>query len=207
MAAWRAQPYPYARYTLFAAEVASNLHQALMRDHLFRQRAGDRAFELALIDETMANFGRYFLIMPTLMRFELELHRRAEADESLAPDALSEVLAELFAQAYGPAVDLDRERVGITWAQFHTHLYARFYVFMYATGIAGAHAVARRIADGVPGAPEAYLAFLREGGRTPPLEALRAAGVDLATSAPVEEGFRVLSGHVDRFEALMEAGA
>jgi oligoendopeptidase F len=201
---WRAQPYPYARYTLFAAEVASNLHQALMRGHLFRERAGDRAFELALIDETMANFGRYYLIMPTLMRFELEMHRRAEADESLAPDALSEVLAELFAEAYGPAMDLDRDRVGITWAQFHTHLYARFYVFMYATGIAGAHAVARRLTDGTPGAAAAYLAFLREGGRTPPLEALRAAGVDLATSAPVEEGFRVLAGHVDRFEALME---
>ncbi|NBC95988.1 MAG: oligoendopeptidase F, partial [Deinococcus-Thermus bacterium] len=204
---WRTQPYPYARYTLFAAEVASNLHQALMRDHLFRERAGDRAFELALIDETMANFGRYFLIMPTLMRFELELHRRAEAGESLAPDALSEALAELFAEAYGPAMDLDRERVGITWAQFHTHLYARFYVFMYATGIAGAHAVARRLTDGTPGAAGDYLGFLREGGRTPPLEALRAAGVDLATSAPVEEGFRVLAGHVDRFEALMETGA
>jgi oligoendopeptidase F len=201
---WRSQPYPYARYTLFAAEVASNLHQASMRDHLFRERAGDRAFELALIDETMANFGRYFLIMPTLMRFELELHRRAEAGEGLAPDALSELLADLFEEAYGPAMELDRERVGITWAQFHTHLYARFYVFMYATGIAGAHAVARRLSDGAPGAADAYLAFLREGGRTPPLEALRRAGVDLASPEPVEEGFRVLAGHVDRFEALLD---
>jgi oligoendopeptidase F len=202
--AWGTQPYPYARYTLFAAEVASNLGQALMREHLFRERAGDRAFELALIDETIANFGRYFLIMPTLMRFELELHRRADAGEGLSADALGEHLAGLFAEAYGPAMEIDPERVGITWAQFHTHLYSRFYVFMYATGIAGAHAFARRIQGGEPGAVEGYLTFLREGGRTPPLEAMRRAGVDLASPQPVEEAFRVLDAHVDRFEALMD---
>jgi len=201
---WRTQPYPYARYTLFAAEVASNFNQAMMRDHLFRERAGDRVFELALIDETMANFGRYFLIMPTLMRFELELHRRAEAGEGLSADALSEHLAGLFGEAYGPAMELDEERVGITWAQFHTHLYSRFYVFMYATGIAGAHAFARRILDDEPGAVDGYLAFLHEGGRTPPLDALRTAGVDLASPEPVQAAFDVLNRHIDRFEALID---
>lgn len=202
--AWSTQPYPYARYTLFAAEVASNLHQALMREHLFETRKGDRTFELALIDETMSNFGRYFLIMPTLMRFELELHRRAEANEGLSAAALNELMAGLFSEAYGPAMEMDDERVGITWAQFHTHLYSRFYVFMYATGIAGAHAFARRIVDGTPGAVESYLAFLREGGRSAPIEAMRRAGVDLASRQPVDDAFEILSAHVDRFEALMD---
>ncbi|MDZ7802061.1 MAG: oligoendopeptidase F [Trueperaceae bacterium] len=201
---WRAQPYPYARYTLFAAEVASNFMQAMLRDHLFRAHAGDRDFELALIDETMANFGRYFLIMPTLMRFELELHRRAAREEGTSADDLSNLLADLFAAAYGPSVDMDRERVGITWAQFHTHLYARFYVFQYATGIAGAHAFARRILDGEAGAAEAYLDFLKEGGRSDPLTAMRRAGVDLASPEPVEAAFGVLERHVDRFEALVD---
>lgn len=202
---WRAQPYPYARYTLFAAEVASNLHQAMLRDHLFRERAGDRDFELALIDEAMSNLGRYLLIMPTLMRFELELHERAARGSGLSADALNDLMADLFAEAYGPAMRIDRERVGITWAQFHTHLYARFYVFQYATGISGAHAFARRIRDGGPDAAEAYLELLREGGRTPPLDAMRRAGVDLARPEPVEEAFRVLDGHLDRFEELIEA--
>lgn len=199
-----AQPARYADYTLFAAEVASNLHQAMMRDHLLRERAGDRTFELAVIDETMANFGRYFLIMPTLMRFELALHERAEAGEGLSADALNALLADLFAEAYGPAMALDQDRVGITWAQFHTHLYARFYVFMYATGIAGAHAFAGRLQDGAPDAAEAYLGFLREGGRSAPLDAIRRAGVDLASPAPVEAAFATLARHVDRFEALLE---
>jgi len=201
---WSTQPYPYARYTLFAAEVASNFNQAMMRDYLLDQHAGDRTFELAVIDETMANFGRYFLIMPTLMRFELELHDRAAKGSGLSADALNDLLADLFAEAYGPAMEMDRERVGITWAQFHTHLYSRFYVFMYATGIAGAHAFARRIQDGEPGAVEGYLAFLKEGGRMPPLDAIRRAGVDLASPGPVEDAFAILGRHVDRFETLLD---
>ncbi len=203
----RAQPYPYQRYTLFAAEVASNLQQAMMRAQLFEERAGDRAFELALIDETIGNFGRYFLTMPTLMRFELELHRRAADGGDVSADGLNALAADLFGEAYGPAVRIDRDRVGSTWAQFHTHLYARFYVFMYATGIGGAHAFARRLQDGVPGAAEAYLAFLSEGGRTPPIEAMRRAGVDLASPEPVQQAFDVLRGHVDRFERLVDAGS
>lgn len=204
---WRRQPYPYARYTLFAAEVASNFHQAMLREHLLRTNQNDRDLELALVDEAMSNFGRYLLIMPTLMRFELELHERADRGTGLSADALNERMADLFAEAYGPAMTLDRDRVGITWAQFHTHLYARFYVFQYATGIAGAHAFARRIFDGVPGAAESYLDFLSEGGRTPPLEAMARAGVDLSGPAPLDEAFRVLDGHVDRLERWLEEPA
>jgi oligoendopeptidase F len=36
-----------------------------------------------------------------------------------------------------------------------------------------------------------------------PLDALRMAGVDLASPQPVEETFAVLSGLIDRLEALV----
>ena len=68
-------------------------------------------------------------------------------------------MADLFAEGFGPDVELDRERVGITWAQFG-HLYEPFYVYQYATGISGAHALARGVLDGEPGAAERYLEFL-----------------------------------------------
>ena len=34
---------------------------------------------------------------------------------------------------------MDRERSGITWAEFSTHLYSNFYAYQYATGISAAH--------------------------------------------------------------------
>ncbi|HAJ36507.1 MAG TPA: oligoendopeptidase F, partial [Chloroflexi bacterium] len=77
---WRTQPIIYGRYTLFAAEVASNFNQALVRDYLLRTQR-DRAFQIAVLEEAMSNFHRYFFVMPTLARFELELHERAERGE------------------------------------------------------------------------------------------------------------------------------
>ena len=199
---FRDQPPVYARYSLFVAEVASNFNQAMVRAHLFERFPDDRNLQIALIDEAIANFYRYFLVMPTLARFELEVHERAERGEALGADDLNVLMADLFAEAYGDEVGMDRDRVGITWAQFHTHLYSRFYVYQYATGISGAHALAAAIGRGEQGAAERYLAFLRAGGSKFPLDALRDAGVDLASPAPVRETFDVLAGLVERLEGL-----
>ena len=67
----RAQPFVYSNYSMFAAEVASNFNQAMVRAHLFANN-DERHFQLALIQEAMDNIHRYFFIMPTLARFELE---------------------------------------------------------------------------------------------------------------------------------------
>lgn len=200
---WRTQPAVYSAYSLFVAEVASNFNQAVLRDYLFRtQTDGNRDFELALIEEAMANFYRYFFVMPTLARFELELHERTARGEALSAPSLNALMADLLAEGYGDEVGFDRDRAGITWAQFHTHLYSRFYVYQYATGISGAHALARPILDGDADAARRYVAFLEAGGSLDPLDALKGAGVDLTKPEPVEETFAVLDGLVGRLEAL-----
>jgi oligoendopeptidase F len=198
---WRTQPQVYTHYSMFAAEVASNFHQAVLRAHLL-ETVDDPALQLAVLEEAVANFRRYFFIMPTLARFEREMHERVAQGEGLTAELLGERMADVFAEGYGPGVELDRERVGITWAQF-AHLYEPFYVFQYATGISGAHALARGVLDGVPGAAERYLGFLSAGSSRYPLEALRQAGVDLASPEPVEQTFAVLASLVDRIEALL----
>jgi oligoendopeptidase F len=151
----------------------------------------------------MSNFHRYFFLMPTLARFELELHERIERGEALPAATMMEILAGYFREAYGPGVTIDEERVGITWAQFSTHLYGNFYVYQYATGLSGAHALADRILKGEPGAVEDYLRFLKAGSSGYPLDVLARAGVDLTTPAPVQQTFGVLKGLVDRLEALV----
>ncbi len=199
---WREQPLVYAGYSLFVAEVASNFNQALVRAHLLEQSA-DPDFQIAVIEEAMANFHRYFFIMPTLARFELEIHERVERGEGLSAEGLIALMSDLFREGYGSEVEVDDERVGITWAQFSTHLYSNFYVYQYATGISAANALAKGIVDGRPGARDNYLAFLKSGGSLYPLDALKLAGVDMASSEPVEEAFGVLAGMVDRLEKLV----
>lgn len=201
---WRNQPGIYAHYGLFVAEVASNFNQALVRDHLLKTQT-EREFQIALLEEAMSNFHRYFFIMPTLARFELEIHERAERGEALTPDRLISLMTELFREGYGDGVEADAERVGIAWAEFPTHLYSNFYVYQYATGISGAHALAEGVLAGKRNAAENYLSFLKAGGSLYPLDALKLAGVDLTSPEPVERTFAVLAGYVDRLEALVSA--
>lgn len=201
------QPFVYSGYGLFQAEVASNMHQALTRRHLLATNK-DPEFQIAVIEEAMANFYRYFFIMPSLARFELEIHERVERGGALTADYLNGLMADLMSEVYGSEVEVsepDRERIGSTWAQFHTHLYSNFYVYQYATGIAGANHLAERVAAGDPSAVQAYLAFLKSGGSMYPLDGLRLAGVDMSSPEPVESAFAALANMVARLEELVAA--
>ena len=77
-------------------------------------------------------------------------------------------------------------------------------MFQYATGISGAHALARGVLDGGDGAAARYLEFLSAGDSLYPLDALERAGVDLRSPEPVEQTFAVLASLVDRIEALLD---
>jgi oligoendopeptidase F len=199
---WWNQPLVYSDYSLFVAEVASNFHQAMVRDHLLKTNP-ERDFQISVIEEAMANFYRYFFIMPTLARFELETHTRIENGQPLTADSLINLMADLFSEAYGDTVHFEREQLGMTWARFG-HLYRGYYVFQYATGISGAQALSNRVLRGETGAVEEYLTFLKSGSSGYPLDLLKKAGVDLTSTEPVEEAFALMAGYVDRLEMLLK---
>jgi len=198
---WENQPIVYSNYSIFVAEVASNFHQAMVRAYLLENNP-EPDFQIGVIEEAMANFHRYFLIMPTLARFELEMHEAVERGESVTTQRMIDRCADLFTEAYGEAMEIDRDRVGILWATFG-HLYVDYYVFQYATGISGAHALSKRILSGAEGAVGDYLSFLKAGSSLYPIDALKVAGVDLTRPDAVEETFQILAGMVDRLEELL----
>jgi oligoendopeptidase F len=199
------QPFVYSNYGLFQAETASNMNQALTRRHLLATNA-DPAFQIAVIEEAMSNFYRYFFIMPSLARLELEIHERAERGAPITADYLNNLMADLISEVYGSEVEVspsDRDRIGSTWAQFHTHLYSNFYVYQYATGLAAANHLVRRVAQGDSNAVDSYLAFLKSAGSMYPLEGLRMAGVDMTSPEPVEAAFATLAEMVARLDELV----
>ncbi len=195
------QPVIYCNYSLFVAEVASNFHQALVRAYLL-QTNDDPQFQLTLLEEAFNNFHRYFFIMPTLARFELEVHQRLERGEGVTAETLMKLLDDLFAEGFGDHMTIDHDRHGIIWATFG-HLYADYYVYQYATGISAANALANRVLAGMPHAAEDYLRFLKAGNSVYSLDALKIAGVDLTKPEAVLAGFEVLAGMVDRLEKLV----
>lgn len=194
---WQNQRVLYGEYSLFVAEVASNFHQALVRAHLMEH--ADPSLRISILEEAMSNFHRYFFIMPTLARLELELHQREEAGQGLTADWMSKRMVELLEEGYGGEVEYDPDLLGILWAHFG-HLYEDYYVYQYATGISGAQALAARVLGGEQGAVESYLEFLRAGSSLYPLDALKVAGVDLTDSAPVEAAFHSLENIISQLE-------
>jgi oligoendopeptidase F len=201
---WQNQPPVYGQYSMFVAETASNFNQALVRGQLL-QKETDPDAQLEILAEAMANFFRYFFIMPTLARFELECHERIERGEGLNADAMSALMVELLREGYGPEVEIDEARAGILWAQF-THLFSNFYVYQYATGISAANALADGVLrEGAPAA-ERYLDYLKAGNSMFSIDALKVAGIDMTSREPVERAFGVLEGLVDRLDKLVGAG-
>jgi oligoendopeptidase F len=112
---------------------------------------------------------------------------------------MMELTIELFKEGYGDEVEIDQDRIGITWAQFG-HMYANFYVYQYATGISGADALVGRVLEEGDQAAEDYRDFLKAGNSLYSLDALKKAGVDLTTPEPVKAAFKFLADTVDRLE-------
>src|SRR5439155_18612680 len=75
-----------------------------------------------------------------------------------------------------------------------------------ATGIAGAHHLANRVAAGEPGAVDSYREFLKSAGSMYPLDGLRMAGVDMSSPEPVQAAFATLADMVTRLESLVARG-
>ena len=197
----RAQPMIYYSYPSIISETASNFHQAMTRAHLLKTNP-NKYFQTALLEEAMDNFHRYFFIMPTLARFELETHQRVEKGQSLTADVMIELMADLFSEGFGGYMNLDRQRVGITWGTFTTHLYIDYYSFQYAIGISAANAIAKRILDGTPNAAEDHINFLKMGSSRPPMEVYKTTGIDMTTTQPIEDAFAVLEEYIDRLGTL-----
>jgi len=197
----RAQPMIYYLYPAIVAETASNFNQAMTRAYLLETHPS-KSLQIALLEEAMHNFHRYFFVMPTLARFELETHQRVEKGQALTADSMIELMADLFSEGFGGHMNLDRERVGITWGTFTTHLYIDYYSFQYAIGISAANAIAKRILSGAPNAAQDHIDFLKTGSSRPPMEVFRIAGVDMTSPQPIEDAFDVLEDYIDRLERL-----
>ena len=197
---WKQQPYPYSSYTLFVAEVASTLNEALLTHSLLRTTT-DRALRMYIINHALETFRTTLYRQTLFAEFERDMHAQAEAGEALTPEALGAIFKRLNDTYYGPVVTVD-DLIAIEWARI-PHFYSSFYVYQYATGISASSALAHQIlTEGQP-AVDRYLRFLRSGSSDYSIALLRDAGVDLSTPAPVQEALDTFGRYLDDLEALL----
>ncbi|WP_019122393.1 oligoendopeptidase F [Brevibacillus massiliensis] len=196
------QPYTYADYRIFVAEVASTCNEALLMHHLLATTS-DKATRMYLINYYMEQFRGTLYRQTMFAEFEKAIHAKVEAGEALTADSLNQLYRQLNVEYYGPDMVVD-EQIDLEWARI-PHFYNNFYVYKYATGFSAATSLSRQILEEGQPAVERYLGFLKSGGSDYPLELLKRAGVDMTSSEPISEALAVFKELLEQMEEL--AGA
>jgi len=195
------QPYPYANYSIFVAEVASTVNEALLLDYLI-QKSENKDERLSLIEKHITNIVTTFYRQTLFAKFEQIVHEKNQNGEALTPDVLSKLYGELHLKFWGSEMTLDDEET-FTWARV-PHFYYNFYVYQYATSFAAAETLSKKIKLDGDEAVQKYLAFLHAGSSDYPIEVLKKAGIDMTTSEPIIAITEKMTELLDLLESLLD---
>ncbi len=196
----KTQPFVNSNYVIFVAEVASTCNEALLMQYLLGKTT-DKKQRAYLINHFLEQFRTTLYRQTMFAEFEMKLGELNQAGVPLTAEKLSEVYYDLNKQYYGDAIICDEE-IAMEWARV-PHFYYNYYVFQYATGYSAAIALSQRILkEGAP-AVEDYLNFLSGGSSKDPISLLRGAGVDMATTKPVNDALTLFGELLDEMESLM----
>jgi oligoendopeptidase F len=197
-----AQPFVYAGYTIFVAEVPSTLSEALFLDYMLA-RATDERERIVLLQHAIDGIVSTFYTQVLFADYELQAHRLVEQGHPVTAEALSEIYFSLLKTYHGDAFDYDDQQ-RVTWARI-PHFYSTpYYVYQYATCFASSAQIVKQLTEGSQAqrtaAIDRYLTLLKSGGSDHPMPLLQKAGVDL--SKP--ETIRAVVDHLDVLVGRLE---
>ncbi|MBR3761830.1 MAG: oligoendopeptidase F [Lachnospiraceae bacterium] len=195
----KTQPFIYAEYKIFVAEVASTCNEILLMEYLLANTT-DKKERAYLLNHYLDSFKGTVYRQTMFAEYERETNRLAEAGESLTADVLCKIYYDLNCKYYGPDMVSDKE-IAVEWARI-PHFYYNFYVYQYATGFASAVAIARNILKNGESAVKAYKEFLSGGCTKSPIELLKIAGVNLESPQPIQDALDVMCEILDEMEKL-----
>jgi oligoendopeptidase F len=200
------QPFMYADYATFNAEIASTTNEVLLLDYLLANtKKKDIDTRLMLLNQRLENIRLTIFRQTLFAEFELKIHEHAEQGNPLTADFLNTAYAELIQKYYGPDYQMG-ENDASEWA-YIPHFYYDFYVFTYATGLTAGISLGTKILDKKGGKTAAQLykdELLSAGGSAPPLQILKNAGVDLTEPQPILDMLDLFEQTVDEFEATYD---
>lgn len=198
----KTQPYFYAGYTIFCAEVASTTNEALLIHYLIEKETNKNK-KLYFINEELEQIRTTVFRQLMFAEFELMTHESLEKGEPLSAEDLNSIWMDLNKKYHGEHMNVDEE-IASEWSRI-PHFYTDFYVYQYATGYAAASSFANSILKGEGSAVEKYKGFLKSGGSDYPINILKNAGVDMTSSRPLEATMERFKELLDMLEENIEA--
>jgi oligoendopeptidase F len=196
----KTQPYQYYNYTIFVAEVASTFNEQLL-SHYMIQNARSKEEKAYLINHEVDSIRATMVRQTMFAEFEKRTHEMAEAGEPLTTNSLKSEYRSLLEGYFGPNFQIDDE-LSLECLRI-PHFYRAFYVYKYATGLAAAIALSRRVLEGGPRELKDYLRFLQSGCSKDPLDLLKEAGVDMTTPEPVDVALKHYQHLISQLDELI----
>ena len=191
------QPITYAGYKIFVAEVASTCNEALLM-HYMLEKTDDVKIRKYLLNHQLEEFRTTLFRQTMFAEFEHIVHSKIQAGEALTMEKLNKIYHDLNVLYYGEDMVVDEE-IDYEWMRI-PHFYTPFYVYQYATGYSAATAFAKIILEGKEEAANRYIKeFLCGGSSKSPIELLKAAGVDMSSSEPVDKALESFEEYLKEY--------
>lgn len=195
------QPYPYADYSIFVAEVASTCNEELLFDYLLKT-TDNPEHKIYLLNHWLDGFRSTVFRQTMFAEFEHIVHEMDRNGEAITAERLTEIYYDLNKQYFGDAMTVDEE-IGLEWARI-PHFYYNYYVYQYATGQSAATALSKQILEeGQPAVKRYINNFLKAGCSDFPINVLKAAGVDMESPTPIQEACKVFETKLNELESLL----
>lgn len=198
----RNQPYLYASYPIFTAEVASTTNEALLFKEMYT-KATSKEEKIAILNQRLEDYTGTLFLQTMFAEFEQKVHERAEKGEALTASSFNEIYGGLLKKYFGPNLEVD-DAASLGWARI-PHFYRNYYVYQYATGFAAANAFAQQMwEEGDPAVQRYIEKFLSAGDSKDPIVILKEAGVDMNSPDVVRTALKGFKETLDELEKLMK---
>lgn len=196
----RSQPYETSNYATFTAETASITNEVLLFEHMLRQ-AKTKDEKLAFLNEALDQMRGSYFRQTMFAEFLVNTHTLAEKGEPLTGERMTQIYCDLMRRYHGEAKGVMKVDPAycVEWA-FIPHFYGGFYVYNYATSMAGGAYLADEMVRRGEDARKRFIALLSAGGSDYAYRLYKTAGVDMATPVP----YRALEARMNRIMDQME---
>lgn len=191
------QPYPYAGYRIFVAEVASTCNEALLMQYLLKN-CTDLSEKKYLMNHYFEQFKGTLFRQTMFAEFEMITHKMAEDGEVQSAQALCDVYRKLNEEYFGEDMVIDDE-IALEWSRI-PHFYTPFYVYQYATGYSAAIAIASKIFKGDEKTLKGYKQFLSGGCSMHPIDLLKLCGIDMESPQVIQEALDVFGKLLEEWD-------
>lgn len=200
----KSQPFQYANYSTYVAEIASTCNENLLNNYLL-QITENKKEKLFLLGSYLEMLRTTIFRQVSFAEFELEIHKKVEAGEPLNGEIMSNIYYDIVKKYYGhdEGICIVDDYIKYEWAYIPHFIGYTYYVYQYSTSLIYATAFAEKIINEGQPAVDQYYNILKGGSSDYPINLIANAGLNPLTSEAFDLTINKMNNVVDMIEELL----